>query len=297
VSGYFVPTTETGNTIVQLPGAVRVAFADATTGTRLVATGATPQVGGSSTTTLSIGGANGVPANAIAVTGILTNIACTGGGNLRFWNGATTPNFNNLNVPSTTLNIPGATTAANLSTGFIATLGASGEVNLGLGSAAGVSCGYAVDITGYIPNTTATPAEAISLFTPSYRVAIVNASTGTKLVATGATPQVANSSSSQIDMKTILSLPNGAKGVLGILTNIACTGGGNLRFWTGGTAPNFNNLNIPGISLSIPGVTNTFNLSTNYVAPLDVNGKLYLGLGSAAGVNCGYAVDVVGFLN
>jgi hypothetical protein len=296
VTGYFVPTSQTGNTITQLPNAVRVAFANATTGTRLTATGATPQLGDSSSITLTIGGANGIPADAVAVTGILTNIGCTGGGNLRFWTGATAPNFNNLNIPSTTLNIPGATATANLSTGFIATLDAQGKVNLGLGSAPGVTCGYAVDITGYIANAPATPANAVSLISPSYRVAFAN-QTGVRLIATGAVPVIGTSGVFQIDMKGILGLPTDAKGVLGILTNIGCTGGGNLRFWTGGTAPDFNNLNIPGITLNIPGVTTTFNLSTNFVAPIDANGKVYLGLGSASGVNCGYAVDIVGFLS
>jgi hypothetical protein len=87
----------------------------------------------------------------------------------------------------------------------------------------------------------------------------------------------------------MLSSPSGAKGVFGVLTNVGCTGGGNLRFWAGNIIPNASNLNIPGANFSL-------NLSTGFTAPLDATGRVQLGLGSGANISCGFVLDVVGYL-
>jgi hypothetical protein len=77
---------------------------------------------------------------------------------------------------------------------------------------------------------------------------------------------------------------------MGVLTNVGCSGGGNLRFWTGATPPNAANLNIPGAFAAL-------NLSTGFTAGLDGNGKVKLGLAGGQSTRCGFVVDVVGYLN
>jgi hypothetical protein len=88
-------------------------------------------------------------------------------------------------------------------------------------------------------------------------------------------------------------VPANAKGVVGIVTAINCSAGGNFRFWTGTAIPNAANLNIPD---GVP-VTPKPNVSTSFITSLDANGKFNLGLGSSPGVQCGYQIDIVGFIN
>jgi hypothetical protein len=73
------------------------------------------------------------------------------------------------------------------------------------------------------------------------------------------------------------------------LTNVVATVGGNLRFWTGGSAPNAANLNVPSALPSL-------NLTASFAIPLNTNGKTYLGFGSGMdGAICGYVVDILGY--
>jgi hypothetical protein len=246
----------------------------------LVANGATPAIGNSSTLEISLWNTAGIPAGATGVVGVLTNIGCTGGGNFRFWAGGAAPNAANLNIP-------GANPALNLSTGFVASLSGTGKLYLGLGTGGSTSCGYAVDISGYL--TTPGNGDGITLLAASLRVATTQDGSSPTLTAQGAVPAIGNASTVEIQVTGQGSIPANAKGVLGVLTNVACTGGGNMRFWAGGTAPNASNLNVPGAFSSL-------NLSTNFVATLSNDGKLYLGLGSGAPINCGYVVDIVGYV-
>jgi hypothetical protein len=126
-----------------LPNAVRIAATIAPfNASKLIATGANPAIGDSSSIQLTIGGTNGIPANAKGVVGVLTNVGATSGGNLRFWTGATVPTVANLNVP-------GAMPSLNLTASFSTPL-SGGKVYLGWGTGAiGAQCGYVVDISGY----------------------------------------------------------------------------------------------------------------------------------------------------
>jgi hypothetical protein len=130
----------------------------------------------------------------------------------------------------------------------------------------------------------------INLLPNAVRVAATIAPfTATKLTATGATPKIGDSSTVQISIGGTNTIPANAKGVVGVLTNVAATAGGNLRFWTGGTAPNVSNLNVPGALPSL-------NLTASFAIPLDSAGKVYLGYGTGAvGAQCGYVVDISGY--
>jgi hypothetical protein len=109
------------------------------------------------------------------------------------------------------------------------------------------------------------------------------------LKATAANPATGNSSTVQITIGGTNGIPAGVKGVVGVLTNVGATAGGNLRFWTGGTAPNVANLNIPSAMPSL-------NLTASFAIPLDANGKTYIGFGTGAiGATCGYVVDISGY--
>jgi hypothetical protein len=254
----------------------------------LTAVGGTP-ANPPSTSSVSLkvagaGGVPGIPANAKGAIGVLTAVNCTGGGNLRFWTGATVPNAANLNIPGA---VPG-TPKPNFSTSFITPLDANGSVNLGLGSAVGVKCGYVVDIVGWIDSDILLPAN--------FRlIQVTNPLQG--LISQGATP-VNPGSSSSVSLQVagtggVPGVPANAKGVVGIVTAINCSAGGNFRFWTGTAIPNAANLNIPD---GVP-VTPKPNVSTSFITSLDANGKFNLGLGSSPGVQCGYQIDIVGFIN
>jgi hypothetical protein len=229
---------------------------------------------------LSVWGKGGIPNNATGITGVLTNVGCTGGANFRFWTGNFPPNASNLNVP-------GANPALNLSTGFSAPLDNEGKVYLGLGSGASTTCGYVVDITGYFsaPGT----GSMVELLPRSHRLATTQDNSSPKLTSNGATPQVGNSSTLRLKAWGVGGIPSNAKGIVGVLTNVGCSSGANFRFWTGTTVPFASNLNVPGAFPQL-------NLSTNFIAPLDAEGKVYLGLGSGTTTTCGYVVDVVGYI-
>jgi hypothetical protein len=121
------------------------------------------------------------------------------------------------------------------------------------------------------------------------RVATTQDNTSPKLTATGAAPTTGNTSTIQFTLEGANGIPADAKGVVGVLTNVGCNAGGNFRFWAGATVPDASNLNVPGANPAL-------NIGTGFVAPLDATGKVYLGLGSGAATNCGYVVDLVGFI-
>jgi Bacterial Ig-like domain (group 3)/NHL repeat len=274
-------------TVKLLPNTVRVASTQAVDGLnspRLNATGTVPSANVSaSTAEFSIGGANTIPLNAKGIFGVLTNIGCTGGGNLRFFVGNTVPNAANLNIP-------GALPSLNLSTNFIAALD-NGKVKLGLGSGATISCGYVLDVSGYIVAPEAT-ADRINLLTNTVRVASTQPGDGLnspKLTAGGTVPSPAvGASTVEFSIGGNFGIPANAKGIVGVLVNVGCTGGGNFRFFTGNFVPNASNLNVPGALFNL-------NLSTGFIAALD-NGKVKLGLGSGQPISCGYVLDVVGYI-
>lgn len=130
------------------------------------------------------------------------------------------------------------------------------------------------------------PPNISLLATPVRVAATVAPFNAPPLRSTGATPAIGNSSTVQLTIAGANNVPPGAKGVIGVLTNVGATSGGNLRFWTDGIAPNVANLNIPGAMPSL-------NLTASFAIPLDTNGKTYLGFGTGTvGATCGYVVDV-----
>jgi hypothetical protein len=288
VMGY-LSAPGSGSAVSLLPdGSYRLAqtlssnFANFTS--KLISTGLTPSAGNSSTIKISAWGKGGIPNNATGIMGVLTNVGCDKGGNFRFWTGSTVPNASNLNVP-------GAFPQLNLSTNFIAPLDANGEVYLGLGSGATTTCGYVLDITGYI--APAGSGNQIELLGSSYRLAQTQSNTQAnftvKLISTGETPSSGNSSTIVLTAWGQGGVPSDAKGVVGVITNVGCDKGGNFRFWIGSIIPFAANLNVPGANPAL-------NLSSGFVAPLDAQGKVNLGLGSGAVTTCGYVVDLIGFI-
>jgi predicted outer membrane repeat protein len=275
--------TQTSGGVVLLGATTRLAATTNVAGgtnSFLTASGLTPKANDASAVLLTARGVGGIPAEATGIMGVLTNVGCSGGGNFRFWTGATVPNAANLNVP-------GAFSSLNLSTNFIAPLDSNGQVWLGLGSGTNVKCGYVVDITAYL-----TAASNLKLLPATYRLAATtNVAGGTVplLQAVSSAPTAGNSGTILVTARGQGNIPNEAIGIVGVLTNVGCSGGGNFRFWTGTTVPNAANLNVPGALPSL-------NLSTGFTAPLDGNGQVYLGLGSGASVKCGYVLDIVGYL-
>jgi hypothetical protein len=227
-----------------------------------------------------VGGTSGIPAGAKGVLGVLTNVGCTGGGNLRLWAGGTAPDATNLNIP-------GAFPSLNLSTNFIAPLSSTGKIYLGIASGVSIECGYVVDIVGYI--STGNNGLGSNLLPASVRVATTQNNAAPTLLAQGGTPAIGNGSAAPIIAGGTSGIPTTAKGIFGVVTNLGCNAGGNFRFWTGGTAPFASNLNIPGVFPAL-------NLSTGFVAPLDSLGRVFLGFGSGANNRCGYVLDVNAYL-
>jgi hypothetical protein len=137
--------------------------------------------------------------------------------------------------------------------------------------------------------TISTPSNINLLGMPVRVAATVAPFNAPRLQAIGSTPSTGNTSTVQLAIAGTNGIPAGAKGVVGVLTNVGATAGGNLRFWTGGTAPNVANLNVPGAMPSL-------NLTASFAIPLDANGKTYLGFATGTvGATCGYVVDISGY--
>jgi Calx-beta domain/NHL repeat len=287
VSGYITAPDSNSDRVTLLANTVRVASTQANdnlNSPKLTATGQVPANTGTSTLELTIGGKNNIPATAKGIIGVLTNVGCSGGGNFRFWTGSTVPNAANLNVP-------GALSSLNLSTGFITAL-ENGKVKLGLGSGGEVTCGYVVDVVGYI-NSPDSGGNNLTLLSNTVRVASTQANdnlNSPKLVANAQVPANSGTSTNELTVGGSFNIPANAKGVVGVLVNVGCSGGGNFRFWTGSTVPNAANLNVPGAFSAL-------NLSTGFTAGLSASGKVKLGLGSGGEVTCGYVTDVTAYLS
>jgi hypothetical protein len=272
-----IAVTSFKGTVKLLSAPQRIAIVPGTATGKLVGNVNAPSVGNANTVSLTIGGVGSIPANAKGVIGVLTNLGCTAGGNLRFWTGNTTPDAANLNVP-------GANPALNVSASFITPLDATGKVNLGLQSAG--TCGYVVDVNGYVTDADA-GSDSIKLLSATQRITLVQGTATNKLVGNVNAPVVGTANTVSLTIGGVGSIPAGAKGVIGVLTNLGCTAGGNLRFWTGNITPDAANLNVPGANPAI-------NASASFVTPLDSAGKVNLGLQSAG--TCGYVVDVTGYI-
>jgi hypothetical protein len=281
-------------TIKLLPTSARVATTIDNSRPKLIGNGATPIPGTSSSTKIDLGLNNAlVPPNTTGLLGILTNVNCESGGNLRFWANGAAPQISHLNVPGSSLNIPGAKYALNLSTNFVTPV-INNAFYLGWSGGIGKSCGYVVDLVGYVVPPLDGAYRMTFLPLPTRIASGLGAN---KLVGNGGMPQPTDSSSRLITVSAQNGIPLGAKGVIGTLTNVECESGGNLRFWTGNLVPNAANLNVPGSSLGIPNAQYAVNLSSGFIAPLDANGKLYLGWSAPAGKKCGFHLDVTGYID
>jgi hypothetical protein len=87
-----------------------------------------------------------VPAGAKGIFGGITSVGATIAGNLRLWPfGGAVPNVNTLNIP-TRDGVP-----LNLTTSFMVGLSGDGRINVGYSNgSAGSTCGYQLDVAGYI---------------------------------------------------------------------------------------------------------------------------------------------------
>jgi hypothetical protein len=132
------------------------------------------------------------------------------------------------------------------------------------------------------------------LATPFRVAATVNAGgSNPLLVAVGSNPGNGNSSSALIQVAGVTGsgIPTTARGVVGSITNVGSTSGGNLRVWAGGAnVPTVNNLNIPGNLGAYPNLTTAFNVGLNPA------GQLTIGYGTGSvGATTGYNVDISGY--
>jgi hypothetical protein len=89
-----------------------------------------------------------VPAGAKAIICSVTSVGATAAGNLRLWpTGAATPTVNNLNIPAN----PATGKGFNLTTAAIVGLSSDGKVSIGYSNGVtGATCGFSIDISGYI---------------------------------------------------------------------------------------------------------------------------------------------------
>jgi hypothetical protein len=90
-----------------------------------------------------------------------------------------------------------------------------------------------------------------------------------------------------------LSVPAGAKAIIGSLTSVGATASGNLRAWpTGAATPTVNSLNIP----AKPDGTG-FNLTTSIVVGLSATGQVSIGYSNGVtGSTCGFSIDISGYI-
>jgi hypothetical protein len=98
-------------------------------------------------TGVTVGGQS-VPAGAKGIIGSLTSVGASTSGNLRVYpDGTTPPNVNSLNIPLNVANNRGF----NHTTSIIVGLSAAGKLKVAYNNAvAGSTCGFSVDVVGYI---------------------------------------------------------------------------------------------------------------------------------------------------
>jgi hypothetical protein len=146
------------------------------------------------------------------------------------------------------------------------------------------------NINVVVPNTV--------FMTKPIRVAASTNSGGTKDLLTSDGTGNPNSSFQIVPISGVsvdgLSVPVGAKAIIGSLTCVGATAAGNLRIWpTGGATPTVNNLNIP----ANPATGKGFNLTTAVIVGLSNDGRVSIDYSNGInGAACGFSIDIAGYI-
>jgi hypothetical protein len=179
------------------------------------------------TRTFAIAGADGIPANAVAITGNLTAVAPTSAG----WVGLST----RPSVPATTsvLNIPAGDTRAN---GVTMLLGDDGRLSTIYRAASGTSH-LILDVTGYFLES-----NAGATFTPTGPARVLDSRTGTG----GYSSPFVSGTPRRIQLGGTAGIPADAVAVTGNLTVTGQTAKGYVSMTTASTStPAVSTINVP----------------------------------------------------
>jgi hypothetical protein len=217
--------------------------------------------------TFGVATRGGVPANAVAVTGILTVTRQTSGGYIALGPVATaTPSTSTLNFP----------TGDDRATGVTVTLGAGGTLSAVFSGAAGATTALVFDVTGYfVPDTSGATYHAL---TPA-RLLDTRFANGLSGAFVAGTPRT-------FGVATRGGVPAGAVAVTGILTVTRQTSGGYIALGPVATAtPSTSTLNFPTGDDRATGVTVT----------LGAGGTLSAVFKGAAGATTALVFDVTGY--
>ena len=221
--------------------------------------------------TLSVAGANGVPANAVAITGNLTVTGQTKAGYL-----SVTPD-EPIGVPSSSsLNFPLGDTRAN---GLTARLNASGDLAITYTAAAGASAHVILDVTGfYVPDNSGL------LFYPLTPGRILDSRPGA--VLSGLSGLFTASVPRRLDTDGHWGVPDNAEAVTGNLTVVNQTAAGFLAITPASDAsPGTSTMNFPLGDIRANGVT----------VPLNTSGNMFIVYKAAATSKTNVLLDVSGY--
>jgi hypothetical protein len=219
--------------------------------------------------TLSIAGAHGIPADAVAITGNLTVVGQTLAGYVSITPTATS-------TPTTsTLNFPVGDVRAN---GVSAQLNGSGDLSVVYKAPSG-SANVILDITGYY-----SPDPSGLLFYPVPPGRAMDTRAG--VLATGLTGAFAANAPREVTVAGRAEVPLDAAALTGNLTVVGQTAAGYAAITTVSTAsPTTSTLNFPVGDVRANGVT----------VPLDVDGGLWLVYKAGGGKTTQLIFDVTGY--
>ena len=217
--------------------------------------------------TLSVAGANGIPADAIAVTGNLTVVGQAKGGYLSITRSPT------ASPKTSTLNFPVNDNRAN---GVTVPLNGSGDLSIVYKSSTGTTTHVLLDITGYFRESS----TGASFFTVDpTRVLDSRSDVGLKDAFQANAPRTLSIAGSK-------GIPTDATAVTGNLTVVSQTKGGYLSITRTPTAtPTTSTLNFPIGDNRANGVT----------VPLNGSGDLSIVYKSTAGATAHVLLDITGY--
>jgi hypothetical protein len=223
--------------------------------------------------TLSVAGANGVPADAVAITGRISALGATASGSL-----AVTPAPAAGTPTTSALAVTPAEMRAN---GLTAALNASGDLTIKYSAVAGAKVDVLLDITGYYRNN----ASGL-LFYALSPARILDSRPGA--VGSGLTGVFVSGTPRTMIVGGGWSTPTGAKAITGNLTAVAQTAAGYVAITRDPTpSPPVSTLTFPLGDTRAIGVT----------APLNATGRLSFVYKATAGATTHLLLDVTGFFH
>jgi hypothetical protein len=221
--------------------------------------------------TLSVAAANGIPANAVAITANLTITAQTKAGYL-----SVTPDDPPGVPTSSTLNVPLGDTRAN---GLTARLNGTGDLWITYTAAAGATAEVILDVTGYY-----VPDNSGLLFYPLTPGRILDSRPGA--VLSGLSGLFTASSPRRLDTDGHWGVPANAEAVTGNLTVVGQTAAGFLAITPANDpAPTTSTMNFPLGDIRANGVT----------VPLNASGNMFLVYKAVAGKKTNVILDLSGY--